>query len=61
MKQCIIRIDRDVYVVFSPDENGWYLQKFLHDESNNTSVSKKVYKNETLARADYAFGSVVWK
>ena len=60
MKQCFIKIDRDVDVVFSPDDNGWYLQKFLHDEARNTVISKKVYKNETLARADYAFGSVVW-
>ena len=53
-------IDRDTDLVFSEDDNGWYLQLYLHNEAGDTKIGSKVYRTKEAALNDYNNETIVW-
>ncbi len=61
MKTQLFTVDNDVDVVYSPDDNGWYLQRFLHDADGTTKVSHAVFATKRKALKRYDAGKIVWE
>ena len=53
----LITLSNDIDLVYSPDDGGWYLQKF---DSDRTSTSK-IYKSAEDAIKAYAKNKVEWE
>lgn len=61
MKTQLFTVDKDIDVVYSPDDNGWYLQKYLHDDEGNTQTSKAVFNTRAKAVQEYHNNNIVWE
>ena len=61
METQLLTVDKDVDVVYSPDDNGWYLQKYLHDEAGTTKVSHAIFATKRKALKRYNAGKIVWE
>lgn len=61
MKTELFTVDNDVDVVYSPDDNGWYLQKYLHDAAGATKVSHATFATKRKALEHYKAGKIVWE
>ena len=57
----LFSVDRDVDLVYSPDDGGWYLQLFLHDEAGNTKTSHAMFATKRKAVERYNAGKIVWE
>ena len=60
MSDDLYSVDRDVDLVYSEDDNGWYLQRYLHNEAGDTKVGSKVYRTKEAALEDYNNGVIIW-
>lgn len=54
-------VDRNVDLAYSEDDNGWYLQLFLHNEAGDTKVSHATFATKRKALEHYNAGKVVWE
>ena len=61
MKTELFTVNNDVDVVYSPDDNGWYLQKYLHDTAGNTQTSKSIFNTKAKALQEYRNDNIVWE
>lgn len=61
MKTQLFTVDKNVDVVYSPDDNGWYLQKYLHNAAGTTKVSHAVFATKRKALEQYSVGNIVWE
>ncbi len=53
-------VDKNVDLAYSEDDNGWYLQLYLHNEAGDTKVGSKVYRTKGAALTDYNNNAIVW-
>ena len=60
METELFTVDNDVDVVYSPDDNGWYLQKYLHDAARTTKVSHATFATKRKALEHYKAGKTIW-
>ena len=61
MKTELFTVDNNVDVVYSPDDNSWYLQRYLHDKAGNTKTSHSMFATKRKAIEQYDAGKVVWE
>ncbi len=56
-------IDKNVDLVYSPDDGGWYLQLYLHDDAGNTKTSKTIFttKRKALDKYAYCVDNIIWE
>lgn len=50
-----VRITKDIDLVYSPDDNGYYLLRY---SDNKTS---KIYKDQTKCKRDFFEDKIVWE
>jgi hypothetical protein len=50
----IVRVSKDIDLVYSPDDGGWYFQDY---PSDRVSI---IYKNRTVAKDAYNSNNIQW-
>ncbi len=61
LRDDLYSIDRDVDLVFSSDDGGWYLQKYLHNDEGDTKISCATFSTKENALREYKAGKIVWE
>ena len=55
-ENCIV-IDKNTDLVYSPDDSGWYYQRFL----GGKDFVSPIYKNRAEAVREWRDGAISWK
>lgn len=61
LREDLYSVDRDVDLAYSPDDGGWYLQLYLHDEAGTTKTSHTIFATKRKALDKYNAGNIVWE